>query len=61
LVWLVMPELGPRLSIGMPELGTLLFVACVYLLGASLIATTTSLIPVGDPRLKASMAVTEAY
>ncbi|MEZ6080580.1 MAG: hypothetical protein R3C56_34375 [Pirellulaceae bacterium] len=49
LVWLVMPELSPRLTIGLPEVGTLLFVTCAYLLGASLIATRTSIIPTGDP------------
>ncbi|MCC7337388.1 MAG: hypothetical protein IT422_20045 [Pirellulaceae bacterium] len=61
LVWLVMPELSPRLTIGLPEVGTLLFVTCAYLLGASLIATRTSIIPTGDPRLGASLAVTEVY
>lgn len=61
LYWLVMPELGTRLTIGLPELSTLLLVACVYLLGASLIATRTSLVPVNDPRLPASLAITDAY
>lgn len=61
LMWLVMPEVGPRLTIGLPEFGTLLFVGCVYLLGASLIATRISLIPTGDPRLAASLTVTEMY
>ena len=61
LYWLVMPELGPNLTIGLPELGTLLFVACSYLLGASVIATRTSLIPTQDPRLSASLAITDAY
>lgn len=61
LYWLVMPELGPHFTIGLPELGTLLFVVASYLLGASLIATRTSLVPVGDPRLSASAAITDAY
>lgn len=61
LIWLVMPELGLQLTIGLPEVGTLLFVGCVYLLGASLIATRTSMIPTGDPRLAASLAMTEMY
>ncbi|WP_146598452.1 quinol:cytochrome C oxidoreductase [Novipirellula aureliae] len=61
LYWLVMPELGPHFTIGLPELGTLLFVSCTYLIGASLIATRTSLLPIGDPRLGASIAVTAAY
>ncbi|MDG2220141.1 MAG: hypothetical protein P8L85_02100 [Rubripirellula sp.] len=61
LYWLVMPELGPHLTVGLPEIGTLLFTVCVYLLGASLIATRTSPIPTGDPRLAASLAITDAY
>ncbi len=61
LYWLVMPELGPDFTIGLPEIGTLIFAVCVYLLGASLIATRTSLLPTGDPRLNASMAITDAY
>jgi hypothetical protein len=61
LYWLVMPELGPHFTFGLPELGTLLFVSSVYLLGASIIATRTSLIPTGDPRLNASLAISDAY
>jgi hypothetical protein len=61
LYWLVMPELGPRLTIGLPECGTLVAVGCVYLLGAAMIATRISLIPTEDPRLSASVAISEAY
>ncbi|WP_372896412.1 hypothetical protein, partial [Stieleria sp.] len=61
LYWLVMPELGPHLTFGLPEIGTLLFALCVYLLGASMIATRTALVPTGDPRLSASVAITDAY
>lgn len=61
LYWLVMPELGPHFTFGLPELSTLLFVTCTYLLGASMIATRTSRVPTGDPRLRASVAITEAY
>ncbi len=61
LYWLVMPELGPRFLFGLPEIGTLLFVVSFYLWGASLIATRTSLVPIGDPRLGASQAITDAY
>ncbi|MEO8269969.1 MAG: hypothetical protein ABI557_09620, partial [Aureliella sp.] len=61
LYWLVMPELGSHFTFGLPELGTLLFVVSSYLLGASLIATRTSLVPRGDPRLSASQAITDAY
>ncbi len=61
LYWLVMPELGPHFTFGLPEIGTLLFAICVYLLGASMIATRTSMVPTGDPRLSASVAITDAY
>lgn len=61
LYWLVMPELGPHFTIGLPEIGTTLFAVCVYLLGASLIATRISLVPSGDPRLSASIAITDVY
>lgn len=61
LYWIVMPEFGSHFTIGLPELSTLLFVACVYLLGASVIATRTSLVPTGDPRLRPSLAITAAY
>lgn len=27
--WIVMPELGPQVTIGLPELSTLLFVGCI--------------------------------
>ncbi len=61
LYWLVMPELDSHFTFGLPEIGTLLFVVGTYLLGASLIATRTSLVPIGDPRLSASQAITEVY
>lgn len=61
LYWLVMPELGPHFTFGLPEIGTLLLVACTYLLGALLIATRTSLIPIGDSRVGESRAITDAY
>lgn len=61
LYWLVMPEFGASFILGLPELGTMLFVVSVYLLGASVVAVRTSLIPINDPRLHASLAVTDAY
>lgn len=61
LYWLVMPELGSHFTFGLPEIGTLLLVTCCYLLGASLIATRTSLVPIGDRRLSASRAITDVY
>jgi hypothetical protein len=61
LYWLVMPELGPRLTFGPMEAGSMLAVECFWLLGASWLATRTSLIPTGDPRLAESLRVTEVY
>jgi hypothetical protein len=61
LCWLVMPELGPRLVFGLPELGTVLLVGSLYCLGAFFFATQTALVPIGDPRLKTSLALSDAY
>ncbi len=61
LVWLVMPELGPSLRFGLPELSTMLLVCSLYLIGASYIATCTALIPIGDPRLKSSITISDVY
>lgn len=61
LVWLVMPEFGSSIVFGLPELGTMVTVCSLYLLGASYIATLTALVPVGDPRLKASITMVDAY
>jgi hypothetical protein len=56
-----MPELGPVLTFGLIELGTLIGVTCLWLLGASVIATQTSLVPLGDPRLSDSLRAVEMY
>lgn len=61
LVWLVMPEFGSSIVFGLPELGTMMTVCSVYLLGASFISTLIALVPVGDPRLKASLTMVDAY
>jgi hypothetical protein len=61
LYWLVMPEFRGSITFGLPELGTLLLVGSLYALGASYFATRTALVPVGDPRLKASLAIVDAY
>jgi hypothetical protein len=61
LYWLVMPELGPDFTFGLLELGTQIAVTSFWLLGASLIATQTALVPVGDPRLQESMQITAMY
>ncbi len=61
LYWLVMPELGPHLTMGPIEVGALSAVGCFWLLGASWFATRTSLVPVGDPRLIDSLRASEVY
>jgi hypothetical protein len=61
LYWLVMPELRGSIAFGLPELGTLLLVVGLYAIGASYFATRTSLIPIGDPRFRASSGLSDAY
>lgn len=61
LLWLVMPELGPELKLGVIELGLLLAVGCVYYLGARQLATGHPAVPVGDPRLRESIQHEPAY
>jgi len=61
LLWLVMPEFRPHLTFGLPEVGTLILVGGLYVMGASFFATRTALIPIGDPRLEASLAMIDAY
>ena len=56
LIWLVMPELGPQLSIGMMEVGSTLALSGVYLLGVGYTLGRAGLIPIGDPRLSESVA-----
>ncbi len=61
LYWLVMPEFRSSLAFGLPEVGTLAFVGGCYLIGASYISTRIALLPIGDPRLKDSLAISDAY
>ena len=61
LYWLVMPEFRGSIAFGLPELGTLMLVGGLYAIGASYFATRTSLIPIGDPRLPASIGLSDAY
>ncbi len=58
LLWLVMPELGPDLTLGAIEIGLLLAVTSLY--AASLLrrAATVSLAPTHDPRMAESLAFT---
>lgn len=61
LVWLVMPELGPSLTLGGVELGLLVAVGCAYYMGARLLAAGHPLVPAGDPRLLQSAEHEPAY
>lgn len=61
LYWLVMPEFRSSIAFGLPEIGTMAFVGGCYVIGASYIATRTALLPIGDPRLKDSLAISDAY
>lgn len=56
LYWLVMPEMGPAISLGAVEIG--LAVALTAVFGVTLIrnAQQVSLLPTGDPRLADSLA-----
>ncbi len=56
LVWLVMPELGPQVSIGLLEVGLTLALSGIYLIGVGYTLSRASLVPVGDPRLGESVA-----
>jgi hypothetical protein len=59
--WLVMPEFRGSIAFGLPEIGTLLMVGGIYAIGASYIATRTSLLPIGDPRFKDSLGLSDTY
>jgi hypothetical protein len=61
LYWLVMPEFRNSIAFGLPELGSLLLVCGIYAIGASFFATRTSMVPIGDPRIPASAALSDAY
>lgn len=61
LYWLVMPEFRMSIAFGLPEIGALLLVGGIYAIGASYLATRTSLIPVGDPRVASSLGLSDAY
>jgi len=56
LVWLVMPELGPNVTIGAIEIGLTVGLSSVYLLGVWLTLGRGSLVPVHDPRISESLA-----
>jgi hypothetical protein len=54
--WLVMPEFGPKVVFGAPELGAMLLVLGVYGLAAVRTASKASLVPLRDPRIGESVA-----
>jgi hypothetical protein len=61
LYWVVMPELGPTIQVGLVELGAPLLLISIYLATAILLARTSSLVPIGDPRLSESLRHESAY
>jgi len=54
--WIVLPELGPAVRFGVPEVATFLAVAGVFAATALRIAKLNKLVPVSDPRLPESIA-----
>jgi hypothetical protein len=61
LYWLVMPEFRSSIAFGLPEIGSLMLVGGLYCIGATYFATQTALVPVGDPRITASVALKDMY
>ena len=61
LAWIVMPELGQDLYLGMVEWGTMLAVAAVYLIAIFRRLSRHSLVPLGDPRIPESAAHESVY
>jgi len=61
LAWIVLPELGPKLHLGLVELGLLVAVLAIYGLGLAWRLRPYSLIPLGDPRLSESAMHESAY
>ncbi len=53
--WLVMPQLSERVTFGLVEIGCLVGLVGLFLAGAVRTASKHSLVPVGDPRLGASL------
>lgn len=61
LVWIVLPEAGPRIQFGLVELGLVAVLGSVFLFAALLIARMHSLVPLGDPRIAESLQHESAY
>jgi len=56
-VWLVMPEWGPELAIGLPEIGLTLTLLSVFFIGVVQRAARHALVPIKDPKLGESLAL----
>ena len=55
--WMIMPAYsGDRVMIGLPEIGCLVGLSCVYVAGLAMLAGNKPLAPTGDPRLGESLA-----
>ncbi len=55
LAWVVLPELGPALTLGGIEAGLMLTVGCIYALAAWRVAAGHRMVPARDPRLDESI------
>ncbi len=55
MLWLVMPEFGPRLTLGLVEVGLAVAVGCVFLIGVVRRGARAALAPRRDPRLEESL------
>jgi len=53
--WMVMPEMGPTLRLGLPELATFAAVGGLFVFAVARNAAAASLIPLHDPRLGESL------
>lgn len=53
--WLVMPQLSDKVTFGLVEIGCTVGLVGLFLAGAVRVAAKHSLVPVGDPRLGASL------
>ncbi len=54
--WIVMPEMGTAVRLGVPEIATFFAVAGLFAAMALRLAKMNKLVPVNDPRLNASLA-----
>jgi hypothetical protein len=54
--WIVMPEMGPSIHFGLPEIACFFAIAGLFAAMALRLAKMNKLVPVNDPRINASLA-----